>query len=482
MWETSLSAHSGDDVTGECYDDSAFDETVTINDATPDSITLTVAAGERHDGTAGTGARIVRTGSGNVIDFASTVDTHLSWLEIDLNGEDADACVDMGSATQDTATCLRCIIHDTTTIGDHIGIFINGITTTSTIANNIIYNIDKTSGSGSADVFGIDHDLSPSGKTLYVANNTIHNTSNDGGGSGDCEGLHIASDGAGNYFQNNIVTDTNGDNSGTIADYDASISTVTNISHNLSSDASAPGASSLTSKTAANQFVSTTGGSEDLHLKAGADAIDAGTDLGSTPTGVNIDINGNDRDVVGVTTWDMGAHEYELSAADNSSSSTEAESTSSEGVTSSSTEQMSTSSEGVTSSSTEALTTSSEGVTSSSTEQMSTSSEGITSSSTEAMSTSSLGVTSSSTEAMSTSSEGITSSSTELMSTSSEGISSSSSSTEAMTSSSTVAEQSSLSSESSSSTSDNEEGYLYAEVYVTSRLEMNFQVAGEMYV
>jgi len=50
-------------------------------------------------------------------------------------------------------------------------------------------------------------------------------------------------------------------------------------------------------------------GSEDLHLKAQSDAIDAGTDLGTTPSGVEIDINGRDRDSQG-DTWDQGAHEF----------------------------------------------------------------------------------------------------------------------------------------------------------------------------
>jgi len=80
-------------------------------------------------------------------------------------------------------------------------------------------------------------------------------------------------------------------------------------SNNLSSDTSASGTGSLTSKAASNQFVSTTGGSEDLHLKAGADAIDAGTDLGTTPTNVNYDIDNRDRDALG-DTWDIGSDEY----------------------------------------------------------------------------------------------------------------------------------------------------------------------------
>ena len=69
----------------------------------------------------------------------------------------------------------------------------------------------------------------------------------------------------------------------------------------------------MESEPSGDQFVSTTGGSEDLHLKAGADAIDAGTDLGTSPDGVEIDIDGRDRDAEG-DTWDIGADEYEAVA------------------------------------------------------------------------------------------------------------------------------------------------------------------------
>ena len=45
----------------------------------------------------------------------------------------------------------------------------------------------------------------------------------------------------------------------------------------------------------------------DLHLDASSVCLEAGTDLGTTG-GVNIDINGVDRDATGVT-WDIGAHQ-----------------------------------------------------------------------------------------------------------------------------------------------------------------------------
>ena len=63
---------SGDDAVGECYNDTAFDEDATINGGNTvglNSVTLTVADGERHDGTEGTGARLVYSGSstGNIL-------------------------------------------------------------------------------------------------------------------------------------------------------------------------------------------------------------------------------------------------------------------------------------------------------------------------------------------------------------------------------------------------------------------------------
>lgn len=73
--------------------------------------------------------------------------------------------------------------------------------------------------------------------------------------------------------------------------------------YNMSSDTTAPGTNSQISKAASNQFVSISPGSEDLHLKAGSDAIENGTDLSGT---FAIDIDGQVRSVP----WDIGADEY----------------------------------------------------------------------------------------------------------------------------------------------------------------------------
>jgi len=76
-------------------------------------------------------------------------------------------------------------------------------------------------------------------------------------------------------------------------------------SYNLSEDGTASGTGSLTNKLASDQFVSVTSGSEDLHLKAGADAIDAGTSLAGS---FSDDIDSDSRPQG--SGWDIGADEY----------------------------------------------------------------------------------------------------------------------------------------------------------------------------
>jgi len=59
-------------------------------------------------------------------------------------------------------------------------------------------------------------------------------------------------------------------------------------------------------------FVSVGVGSEDLHLDVDSVCREAGVDLGTT-NGVNIDIDGTDRDATGVT-WDIGADQASVKA------------------------------------------------------------------------------------------------------------------------------------------------------------------------
>ena len=306
-WEADLSDISiysnGDDAVGVCYNDSPFDEAVTINGGNSiggssgqdlNSRKLTVHADSKHDGTAGTGARNVYTGSSNPVITIGINNTTVEWLEYDCSGAGAASRQIFIVSTSVTAgiNVNNMIIHGLgNTTGNSMGLAVQnggGSTNTRYIANNIIYDIVDSN----TNNFGL-FCTNGSGKS-EIYNNTIHGT---GTGTGDY-GLYILN---GNViFKNNISMASGGN--------DIQESGSPTEEYNMTSDATATGTGAQASKTTANQFVSVTGGSEDLHIKAGSDAIDNGVDLGTTGNS-NIDINGRDRDAQG-DTWDIGAHEF----------------------------------------------------------------------------------------------------------------------------------------------------------------------------
>lgn len=289
-----------DDCIGSMYDDSVFDEGTTIY-FSASSILLTVASGERHDGTEGTGARIVRTASAtNTLATSSTADTTVLWQEVDANGQQASPAVMIGG-TSDTATkdFGNFLIHGVLRSDQCEGLRFNtdaGFIRRS--FNGFIYDI--AANHSTAKALGFKQGSVGSTRIQQLFNVTIQDISN--AGSGEAFGTDLG-DNSANTLQNLICTDAK------TKDFDTTSFASATADHNLSSDTTASGTGSLTEKAAANQFVSTASGSEDLHLKSGADAINAGTDLGTTPSGVEIDIDGRDRDAEG-DTWDMGAHEF----------------------------------------------------------------------------------------------------------------------------------------------------------------------------
>ena len=174
------------------------------------------------------------------------------------------------------------------------------------ILNTIVYDLERNSATAGTAV-GIGLVSAGSTADIYVLNSTVLNIENNGNSGG----INVVSfdDDADIFIRNTIAMDANGTATGTFQDFAIPSPSNATVSNNMSSDTTASGTGSLTSKSASDQFESNTEGSEDLHLKSGADAIDAGTDLVTTPTGVNIDIDGRDRDAEG-DTWDMGADEF----------------------------------------------------------------------------------------------------------------------------------------------------------------------------
>lgn len=314
-WEADLDNgavyNAGDDAVGLCYDNGAFDESLVFNGGTTiglNSVTLSVPAAERHDGTAGTGARVIYTGGERTfIDIPSgTLDRKIEWLELSTTSNTMRRCIE----TVGTTLIDKCIIHRIHS--DHVCYAVEANMQTDEILNvhnTIIYDITSSQDFRSDRWTRAIRCWGGMAGTNSVCNCTIYNVV--GHNTSDTDGILMATDSANNTMVNNIVVGTDNTSTGTPSDFNPSSLTNTTTSHNISSDTTASGTGSITNAVIADQFVSIVDGSEDLHIKTGSDAIDAGTNLGSTPTGINIDIDGTDRIASPQgPAWDIGAHEF----------------------------------------------------------------------------------------------------------------------------------------------------------------------------
>lgn len=306
---------SGDDAVGECWNDAVFDEAVTINDGgtvTLNSIKLTVASGERHDGTDGSGARIVMSASGSpIIQYNVDITGEVEWLEIDGNHVNGTQIGFGADGTHSSVLSVRQLLIQGCESG---AATVKGLSVqrTTNAHDIVIWDLLNTrnTGSGSGICRGIDN--SSSGRTARFQNITLHDiTKDNGSAAAQCvENVDATS----NTYQNIIATDPGGTTSGSKVCFAVTSPASSTEDHNLASDATANGTDSLDSKASSDQFVSNSA-PYDLHLKTGADAKDAGTDLGTAPSGVETDIDGFDRNADATyDPWDMGAHELQAAA------------------------------------------------------------------------------------------------------------------------------------------------------------------------
>jgi hypothetical protein len=301
-WEADLSNasvySSGDTAQGTCFADSVFTENVTISDASaiPTNIQLTAADGQKHDGTAGSGVVVKPSTDASYIINVQEPNTDVSFLEINGNGVGRFGFY---CTTSVTGVVLRnCLIHNirsTGTSGGTVSVMRNR--SGMTFMNNFVFNC--TSGStGGMRV----HDTEASVVT-NIFNSTYYY-------------LPVADDEEGAAFLFYQTLRTTGATAKNIlayryhsfsvnpilasatADYWGAVGAITNVTN-------------LTAEPYADAFVDTSTSDPDLHLKTGTDLIGAGVDLGTTPTNVNLDIDGGDRDAAG-TAWDLGADQYNL--------------------------------------------------------------------------------------------------------------------------------------------------------------------------
>lgn len=308
LWEADIDNAAvyaaGDTAKGEGYNDSVFTGVCVIDGGSTiglAAIKITVASGQRHTGVAGTGCRFSSTTNSNVFRCDNnTVPIEVSWWECNTGGgTGGGTIVDGSGATAPSMTLHHLILHNAATTTATRCIQISGNSNACIVHNCILYRISSTS-TGNNVIRVLD---STSQLNAQIYSNTLYNATKDNG-TGDCRGI-ITGNNANVLVKNNIAIECNkGTTTGAKTDYSFGANPVR--SHLISSDTSADGTGSITSVTAASLFVSTVSGSEDLHILVGSPAWKVGTDLGTSPTDINLDIDGFDRDAVNYP-WDIGA-------------------------------------------------------------------------------------------------------------------------------------------------------------------------------
>lgn len=296
LWETNQSGNlvSNDTIQkGVMYADSTYTaggagDYVTIDGSTTDAdhyMWLTVAISDRHNGTAGTGALI---DCNNVTNGGSAVliqdnYTKTEWIEgIKCTG----GTLAQFEVRETTDVIIQNVLaHNFADASNNVS-GIRAMTNSTanasmTVRNVIVYDGDfagiVTGGSGTGN------------RDAIVQNVTVYGNTNG-----------IAQRETGTFTVTNAISMGNSS-----SDFRSLAGTFT-ANYNLSSDATADdwgGTGNLINITASNQFVSLTAGSEDFHLKSGADAINAGTELSTSFTS---DIDEGIRESL----WDIGADEY----------------------------------------------------------------------------------------------------------------------------------------------------------------------------
>jgi len=313
-WEADLDTtpdpyNSGDDAIGECYDE-VYSEHVSITHGATvglNSITLRAAADEGHDGTAGTGARIVATGTTNLLTTNVDVDVSLCYLELNGNG---NAIQYLNAATaQDLSTLRGLIVHNVARYGTTGGIS-SGVWNASkrNVLNCFVWNLQQQGAGLTTGIIQYGHNSHYG----YIANCSVYNITHTG--SGTANGVSNP-DYNNNHVRNTIVIGS------TTADF--SVEPTNDQDYVISSDTTASGTNVVENAIAADNFTSTS--PVDLHIPdTDADSYQFAEDLGTSPAGVQYDIdqesgsvNGRDRDTQG-DTWDCGADQYVAGSGEQS--------------------------------------------------------------------------------------------------------------------------------------------------------------------
>lgn len=315
-WEADLDSSSiyssGDDAVGELYNDSVFVEDIDIDGGGSiglDTITLTSSdtEGNRHRGIKNSGP-IVRhnSASRDFIEVAgnATVDSvTISFIEFDgdddsvSNGDDKH-CIKYTGATE--FYFQNNLLHSWGSgqdASDTRTFKVEGDKTVFT--NNFIFNING----GSGHTWYVFMGNSSSAKECLILNNTFYDIDKQSA-SNSYLFSHVHTH-ANSRIRNNVIMDEN--LTAVIGTGSKHGSAVTDY---VCYDASSlTGFTNVVEDTSSNAFSDNTASDPNLHLKSISNCIDAGVDLGASPTNVAVDIDGRNRHTE-EDTWDLGADEY----------------------------------------------------------------------------------------------------------------------------------------------------------------------------
>ena len=318
---------SGDDAVGECHNDSAFNESNTISGlGSLNSIKLTVHPDSRHNGLAGTGARIDLDGSGTTPIVLNCNEVTVEWLEINCtDATHAEAALEIAGSALEGISVRNMILHDVDpgdNVDDRYGIKVVNSTednVSRSVLNNFIYRILRSDASPSQErkCRGIGEisteDDDDAGANYY--NNTLRTVSTT---NGTAYGYHVSDE---STLINNIALNC-GACFKTFDDSSGSDFSKYNLSDDLTAadlglqppDYDNHAQTSATGVTANYTVKSLT----DLHLRWVLNepislAVDRGINL-SAPDGIFTDIDGDTRiynipSSVARGYWDIGAEE-----------------------------------------------------------------------------------------------------------------------------------------------------------------------------
>ncbi len=308
-------ASSGDDIVFSIIDNVAFDSLflITANPTGYASYLLTVDASVRHNGTAGSGARIAisTTVVSACSDSVGALNGTIEWLEITTSGSGKwNAGWNLYNATYSAShikTIRHCLIHRSNansgtpfrTVGiGNPSISSGNAVVNLTVHNNVVWNIKS-----GTTVYCLGIGATAAAANFLCHNNTVHDIDVTGGTAGTAYGIRVENS-ANHKCSNNVATKIGTNTTaGTKAAFTGNGGSTVGTC-NAAEDTSAFGSVQYDSESYADLFVDADAG--DFTPSSSGVLFEGGTDLGTTPTNVNLDLTGRDREAL-ADTWSVGA-------------------------------------------------------------------------------------------------------------------------------------------------------------------------------